>query len=200
VTYVDGRALLAADGRAGPAVGGVLDRIPACGALVAGRLNGVDAAVEKYRRRVREALPTSMLSVSEDGVRVGWCQWYRWSDYPEDARAVDAEEQEMGIDYAIGEPSAVGRGLGTAMIAALVAEVRNHHAGAGVLVNVDATNVASRHVLEKNGFLLVTVRPVVTEPTNAPMAIYRLAAEPPSSEPPGWSPQRIRGPAHPPVS
>jgi hypothetical protein len=29
-------------------------------------------------------------------------------------------------------------------------------------------------VLEKNGFCLVAVRPVVTEPTDRPMAIYRL--------------------------
>jgi hypothetical protein len=31
-------------------------------------------------------------------------------------------------------------------------------------------------VLEKNGFELVAVRPVATEPTDLPMAIYRLAA------------------------
>jgi RimJ/RimL family protein N-acetyltransferase len=38
----------------------------------------------------------------------------------------------------------------------------------------DAGNVASRRVLEKNGFRLVDVRPVASEPTDDPMAIYRL--------------------------
>jgi hypothetical protein len=36
--------------------------------------------------------------------------------------------------------------------------------------------MASRRVLEKNGFELVAVRPVATEPTDASMAIYRLTA------------------------
>jgi RimJ/RimL family protein N-acetyltransferase len=115
-----------------------------------------------------------MLSVLENGVHIGWCQWYRWSDYPGESRAVGAAQEEVGIDYAIGEPSAVGRGLGTAMVAALVVEVRHHHPGAGVLVTSEASNVASRRVLQKNGFFLVDIRPVATEPRDAPMAIYRL--------------------------
>ena len=35
--------------------------------------------------------------------------------------------------------------------------------------------MASRRVLEKNGFHLVAVRPVATEASDAPMAIYRLS-------------------------
>jgi hypothetical protein len=34
--------------------------------------------------------------------------------------------------------------------------------------------MASRRVLEKNGFHLVAVHPVATEASDAPMAIYRL--------------------------
>jgi len=62
------------------------------------------------------------------------------------------------------------------MVAALVAEVRRQHRGAGVLVDPDAANRASRRVLERNGFDLVAVRPVACEPTDNPMAIYRLRA------------------------
>jgi RimJ/RimL family protein N-acetyltransferase len=79
-----------------------------------------------------------------------------------------------GIDYAIGEPARVGQGHGTELIAALVAEVRRRYPGAGILTGPDASNVASRRVLGKNGFRLVAVRPVVTEPSDAPMAVYRL--------------------------
>jgi RimJ/RimL family protein N-acetyltransferase len=42
------------------------------------------------------------------------------------------------------------------------------------LADPDAANTASRRVLEKNGFRLVAVKPVATEATDAPMAIYRL--------------------------
>jgi RimJ/RimL family protein N-acetyltransferase len=115
-----------------------------------------------------------MLTVVADGVPVGWCQWYRWADYPAEAAAVEAQPDEVGLDYAIGDPRAVGRGVGTRMVAALVAEARRQVGDVGVLVIPDAANVASRRVLEKNGFALVAVRPVVTEPSDNPMALYRL--------------------------
>ncbi len=138
----------------------------------------VAAEVEEYRRRVvgEGDTATVMLVITEDGAPIGWCQWYRWDAYPDEAEAMGALAREVGIDYAIGEPGAVGRGLGTEMVAALVAEVRRQHRGAGVLVDPDAANRASRRVLERNGFDLVAVRPVACEPTDNPMAIYRLHA------------------------
>jgi aminoglycoside 6'-N-acetyltransferase len=130
--------------------------------------------IAKYRRRITGTRPTIMLTVTWDGDPIGWCQWYRWADYSAEATAMGARAGEVGIDYAIGAPAWIGRGAGTVLIAALVAEVRRHHPGAGVLTAPDAGNTASRRVLEKNGFELVAVRPVATEPTDAPMAIYRL--------------------------
>jgi RimJ/RimL family protein N-acetyltransferase len=62
------------------------------------------------------------------------------------------------------------------MVAALVAEARRHHPSAGVVAAAAAANAASRRVLEKNGFELVAVRPVATEPSDIPMAIYQLQA------------------------
>jgi RimJ/RimL family protein N-acetyltransferase len=85
-----------------------------------------------------------------------------------------ARDGEIGIDYAIGDPARVGRGIGTTLIATLTTEVRRRHPGAGILAGPDAANMASRRVLEKNGFHLLAVRPVATEASNAPMAIYRL--------------------------
>jgi aminoglycoside 6'-N-acetyltransferase len=132
--------------------------------------------IAQYRRRINGTSSglTTMLTVTWAGNPIGWCQWYRWADYPAEATAIDARAGEIGIDYAIGAPTWIGRGAGTALIAALVAEGRRHHPGAGVLTAPDAANAASRRVLEKNGFELVSVRPVVTEPTDAPVAIYRL--------------------------
>jgi hypothetical protein len=65
-------------------------------------------------------------------------------------------------------------GVGTTLIATLVTEIRRRHPAAGILADPDAANMASRRVLEKNGFHLTAVRPVATEASNAPMAIYRL--------------------------
>lgn len=113
-----------------------------------------------------------MLMASSEDECIGWCQWYRWEHYP--AEALDALPAEVGLDYAIGKPSAVGRGLGTGLIASLVREVRLRSGDVGFLVGPDATNVASRRVLEKNEFRLVTVRAVATEPSEDPIALYRL--------------------------
>ena len=114
--------------------------------------------------------------VSIDGQPAGWCQWYRWGDYPAEAKAVDAQDGEVGADYAIGNADLLGRGFGTAMITALISEVRRHHPGAGMVIAPEAANVPSRRILEKNGFRLESVRPLATERHDRPMAVYRLAS------------------------
>ncbi len=119
---------------------------------------------------------THMLMVVVDSAPVGWCQWYLWADYPAEAEAIGAHDGEIGIDYAIGDPAQIGRGVGTTLIATLVTEIRRRHPDAGFLTTPEAANTASRRVLEKNGFSLVAVRPVATEASDAPMAIYRLSS------------------------
>ena len=138
--------------------------------------------VEKYRKRIEDPdSATVMCTVSLEGRAIGWCQWYRWADYPEEAACYGAHEGDVGADYAIGEPGAVGHGVGTALIAALVAEARRHRPGAGVLIAPEAANAASRRVLEKNGFVLLDVRSVPAEPHDRPMAVYRLDGPLPAS-------------------
>ena len=136
----------------------------------------VAATLDRLRARVLgDDSRTRMLVIIVENDPVGWCQWYRWEDYPEEAAAMGARPGEVGVDYAIGEPAYLGRGVGTAAIAALVAEARRHVGACGVLVDPDAANLASRAVLERNGFSLVEVRVVATEPGRSPKAIYRLA-------------------------
>jgi len=119
---------------------------------------------------------TEALIVADPSGPIGWCQWYLCDDYPDHAAGVGADPGDAGIDYAIGEPACRGRGVGTALIAALVTYVRQRHPQAGVIADPEAANVASRRVLEKNGFELLAERPVASEPTSVPMAIYRLPA------------------------
>lgn len=134
------------------------------------------AHLDEYRRRLAgEDTATVMLVVTEGADPVGWCQWYRWDRYPSAAEAVGALPGEVGIDYAIGEPSAIGRGLGAEMVAALVIEARRENPGAGVLAYPQFANRPSRRVLEVNGFCLVAIRSVEGEPTDDLVAVYRLS-------------------------
>jgi aminoglycoside 6'-N-acetyltransferase len=150
-------------------------------------LQGTTAEVElqKLRARVAETRDQAMrlLVIRERSeqqrdvaVPVGWCQWYPYDAYPAEAEAVGAHAGDCGIDYAIGDPAAVARGLGTQLLAVLVDEVRRHHPGCGLIADPDARNAASRRVLERNGFSLTAVR--VTTAANEPVAIYRLAGPP----------------------
>jgi RimJ/RimL family protein N-acetyltransferase len=147
-----------------------------------------ETALEEIAARVAEPAgsATRLLTILDRGgaepeiaVRIGWCQWYPYDAYPREAEAIGARAGDCGIDYAIGDPPAIGRGLGTELIAKLVDAVRQHRPGCGVIVDPDARNVPSRRVLERNGFSLLTVGEVATEPTDNPVSIYRLAADEP---------------------
>jgi aminoglycoside 6'-N-acetyltransferase len=123
------------------------------------------------RRSVRGEQPTEVLLVLDsDETPIGWCQWYAYSEYPAEATTIGASLDEVGIDYAIGDPEAIGRGMGTALIAALVGYVRARHPHAGLVADPSAANVASRRVLEHNGFRLSDERDV----SGIREAIYHL--------------------------
>ena len=131
--------------------------------------------IDDLRRCILGMEPTTVLLVVERGTPIGWCQWYLCRHYLEHAREVGAEPDDAGIDYAIGDPTRGGEGVGTELIATLVTRIRQRHPRAGVIADPEASNIASRRVLEKNGFRLLDERPLASEPTAAPMAIYRLA-------------------------
>lgn len=132
--------------------------------------------LDDLRRCVAGAEPTRVLLVVETGRPIGWCQWYRCDDYPDHAAGVGAEPGDVGIDYAVGEPERVGRGVGTALVRLIVETVAAAFPAAGIVADTDASNLASRRVLEKAGFLLVREGPVLSEPTDAVMAVYRRPA------------------------
>lgn len=106
----------------------------------------------------------------------GYAQWYRWSDYPDHAGSLGADPDEAGFDYLIGPAGLCGQGLGTRLIAALVAHVRDSDATvAGFVVDPEVANAASRRVLEKNGFELAAVK-AIPDPDGHPIgptAVYR---------------------------
>jgi len=130
------------------------------------------AELAGYRRCIDGTEPTVALIAETDGQPVGWCQWYRWSEYPQ-AGQFGARPGDLGIDYAIGAPEAVGRGLGTELVGVLVRKAWIAEPSAPVLVAVDVANSASRRVLEKNGFRLAGLREIDCEPEEL-SALYRL--------------------------
>jgi len=134
----------------------------------------IEAELASNRSAIRGDEPTAVLIAGLDGADIGWCQWYRWWDYEEEAVEYGALPGEVGIDYGIGEPERIGHGIGTRLIAALLAHLRDAAPDASILVGPSAANVASCRVLEKNGFSLVDIRSMPGEPNASPLALYRL--------------------------
>jgi aminoglycoside 6'-N-acetyltransferase len=87
---------------------------------------------------------------------IGLLQRYRIHAYPdyaaELASLVVVPAHAWGIDYLIGEPGALGRGLGTALVAAGVAAIAALDAPAEIIVAVHEGNAASWRALERSGF------------------------------------------------
>ncbi len=140
--------------------------------------SSLEAELADVRASLSGDQGTHLLVVLDEGDPVGWCQWYRCAVDPAWAADMGAGPGDCGIDYAIGDPARVGVGVGTELVAALVALVHTAQPGCSITADPDASNMASRRVLEKNGFELVAVKAMPSEPTDDPMAVYRLEPEP----------------------
>lgn len=98
--------------------------------------------------------------VIAEGRPIGLIQYCRFHDFP-DYVAEMAEVYPVGpsaacIDYLIGEPARIGRGLGTEMIRAFVERIWATQPDIDhIVVPVNSGNVASWRALEKAGFRLV---------------------------------------------
>ena len=97
------------------------------------------------------------LLVSFDDVPGALVQRSRIADYAEDfeelSAIVDVPEEAVTIDYLIADLGNTGRGLGTALIRAVVAETWFSYPDApAIIVPVVAGNVGSWRALEKAGF------------------------------------------------
>lgn len=101
--------------------------------------------------------PAEDLVAVVDGRDVGLVQRSRWHDYPDEvaeiAPFVDLPAGAVTVDYLLGDPADTGRGLGPAVIAALVADTWTAYPTCpAVVVPVAAGNRASWRALEKAGF------------------------------------------------
>lgn len=97
------------------------------------------------------------LLVSVDGVPAALVQRSRIEDYAEDfselSAIVDVPAGAVTIDYFVADSARMGRGLGTAIIRAIVADTWSKYPDCpAIIVPVVAGNTASWRALEKAGF------------------------------------------------
>ena len=136
-------------------------------------------AVERdFGPSVRGEEPGEDLVVSLDGRPIGLLQRAVIRDYPEDlagfSAVVDVPDGAIELDYLIGEPSMRGRGVGSRMIAAAVADTWRADPDAPcVLVAVVAGNVASWRALEKAGLRRIAEGPMTPDnPIDDPLHYF----------------------------
>ena len=137
--------------------------------------SSLEREMEDVRRSVTGEQAVTVQIAMLDGEPVGWCQWYGCDEDPEWAADIGAGPADVGMDYAIGLKDHIGRGIGTLFISEMVRTIRTEHRHSSIFADPDERNVASRRVLEKNGFELLTIKPIPSEATSDPMAVYRLA-------------------------
>ncbi|MCD2195532.1 acetyltransferase [Actinomycetospora endophytica] len=130
---------------------------------------GPEAVERDFGPTVRGEEPNEDLIALDDGRPLGLCQRSFWASYPDEvaefAPFLLVPPDAMTIDYLVGDPADVGRGRGSALVRALADDTLAGHPTCGqLLVPVAAGNVASQRVLEKAGFVFVTVARV--EPDN----------------------------------
>jgi len=106
-----------------------------------------------YGPAVRGEEPTRMWVWEVNGRSVGFAQDYRISDHP-DYALLSSRPEAVGVDYAVGDPAFVGRGLGTSLLWVFLRDiVWPAYADVGELFAApDHRNAASLRVLAKLGF------------------------------------------------
>ncbi|MEV4109754.1 GNAT family N-acetyltransferase [Nonomuraea sp. NPDC049695] len=115
-----------------------------------------EAVARDFGPAARGEEPSEDLLVFLDGRPLGLVQRSRLADYPhyldELAAVVPVPDGTVSIDYLIGDPNQVGRGLGTEMIRSVVERTWEELPDAScVMVPVSAANRASWRALEKAG-------------------------------------------------
>ncbi|WP_227982466.1 GNAT family N-acetyltransferase [Nocardia spumae] len=151
------------------------------------------ASIERdFGPTARGEVAAEDLLVSIGAEPLGLVQRIRWSDWPDyvdEMRPIVAlPDEAVSLDYLIGDPLRVGRGLGSAMVRAVVAATWADYPRAGaVVIPVAAANRASRRALEKAGLRRVAEGPL---PPDNPIDdgwhyIYRV--DRPAQDPAGGS-------------
>lgn len=114
---------------------------------------GLDEVRAKYRPRLEGQRATLMHIVTADERPFGFVQSYRIMDSPDYAEEIGVSDG-VGMDYFIGEPELIGRGLGRAMLQAYLDEILfpSFPNEQRCIVCYETANAASGGVLRSLGF------------------------------------------------
>lgn len=112
----------------------------------------IESITAKHAPRIRGEQRTEVFIIELGRRPIGLIQRYRHADYPYWDRAVGVADA-VGIDYYIGEPDLVGRGLGSMVIASFASDTLERYPEVDCVVAApQQENVASWRALEKAGF------------------------------------------------
>lgn len=87
-----------------------------------------------------------------DGIPVGFCQYYEYKRSGETWHGDAEVEGAYSIDYMIGDPNFLGRGLSKTIVNELIAKIRLHPDANRVIVQPEPENVRSCGLLLSSGF------------------------------------------------
>lgn len=112
------------------------------------------AVTERYAPKIRREKPTDSYLVFYQEKPVGYIQTYLVNDYPEYGPFLGLNDDlAAGIDLFIGEPSLVGRGLGSNMVRKFVDEVVFADPRVNICtIGPEPGNSRAIHAYEKAGF------------------------------------------------
>lgn len=140
---------------------------------------GVDA---DFGAVARGAAPGEDLLLLLDDEPIGLVQRCRWGDYSEYldeiAPILPVDGEDITLDYLIGDPNLIGRGVGTAAIGLVLADSwRRYPAAAAAVIPIAAGNRSSWRALERNGFVRVAEGDLPPDnPIDPPLHyVYRIA-------------------------
>jgi aminoglycoside 6'-N-acetyltransferase len=118
----------------------------------------LSSVTEEYGPTLEDNSETSVFVIEMDQGPVGIVQCYRHRDCPEWERDVDVQNA-AGIDYLIGEPDSLGKGIGSEAIRAITKIAFDLYPEVEFVVSVpQRDNVSSCRALESAGFDLVHER------------------------------------------
>lgn len=111
-----------------------------------------ERVAEQYAPDIDGLTPTRLWVAEANGRSAGFLQDYRIRDYPEFA-LLTPDPDAIGVDYAVGDEHATGKGLGTRMLWSwLLKTHRRFPEVTTYFAAPDHRNLASLRVLEKVGF------------------------------------------------
>lgn len=90
--------------------------------------------------------------VEKDGKAIGFCQYYEYRHSGEDWHGNTNINGTYSIDYLIGDTEYLGKGLGTAIIKALIEKIKTQSNAKRIIVQPEQENKASCNTLLSCGF------------------------------------------------